>query len=105
MCIPQVLHENDDNPKILLTAEEPPWDLSTNEYSERETQMWDHQGQIHIPATVGRGPVFVNTVVSYSLAYDVADVVDSKNLVTALAVKIQISIVLIGTVRKPSIEL
>ena len=28
--------------KIYLTAEEPPWDPSTSEYSQRETQMLDH---------------------------------------------------------------
>ena len=32
-------YENDDFLKIYLTAEESPWDPSTNEYSERETQM------------------------------------------------------------------
>ena len=30
-------YENDDIHKIHLTAEESPWDQSTNEYSERET--------------------------------------------------------------------
>ena len=30
-------YENEDIPKIYLTAEEPTWDLSRNEYSERET--------------------------------------------------------------------
>ena len=83
---------------------EPPWDPSTNEYSARETRMLDHQGQISIPATAAREPVFVNTVVSYSLAYDAADVVDNDNLATELESQIQISIVLIGMVRKPSIE-
>ena len=29
-------YENEDIPKIHLTAKEPPWDPSTNEYSERE---------------------------------------------------------------------
>ena len=38
----------------------------------------------------------------YSLVYDVSDVMDSKNVVTALSTWIQISIVLTGTVRKPS---
>ena len=35
-------YENEDNPKIHLTAKEPPWDPSTSEFSERETQMLDH---------------------------------------------------------------
>ena len=43
-------YENDDIPKIHLTAVEPSWDQSMNEYSERETQMLDHQGEISIPA-------------------------------------------------------
>ena len=46
--------------------------------------MLNHQGQISIPATMARGPVFVSTVVSYSLAYDTADVMDNDNLATAL---------------------
>ena len=39
----------------------------------------------------------------YSLAYNVTDVMDYKNLATALESQIQISVVLIGTVRKPSV--
>ena len=43
MCSPNVAeYENDDIPKIHLTADEPPWDLSTNEYSERESQILNH---------------------------------------------------------------
>ena len=84
--------------------EEPPWDPSTSEYSERETQMLDYQGQISIPATATRGPVYVSTVISYSLAYDATDVMDNDNHATTLEAQIQISIVLIGTSRKPSID-
>ena len=94
-------YENKDIPKIHLTALEPPWDPSRSEYSEREIQMLDHQGQISIPTTVARGPVFVSAVVLYSLAYNAADVMDNDNLATALEAQIQISIVLIGTVREP----
>ena len=65
--------------------------------------MLDHQGQISIPDTMARGPVYVSTIVSYSLAYDAADVMDNDNLVTALSAQIQISIALIGMVRKPSV--
>ena len=97
-------YENEDIPKIHLTAEESPWDPSTNEYSEQKFRMLDHQGQISIPTTVKRGPVFVSTIVSYSLAYDAADVMDNDNLATALEAQIQISIALIGMVRKPSID-
>ena len=70
-------YEDEDIPKIHLTAEEPHWDPSTSEYSERETEILDHQGKISIPATVATGPVFVSTVVSYSLFYDATDVMDN----------------------------
>ena len=63
--------------------------------------MLDHQGWISIPAIVARGPVFVSAFVSYSLAYNVADVTDNDNLATALSAQIQISIALIGMVLKP----
>ena len=72
--------------------------------SERKTRMLDHQGQIIIPATVAREPVYVSAVISYSLAFDAADVMDNDNLETALSTQIQISILLIGMVRKPSLE-
>ena len=58
--------------------------------------MLDHHGQISIPATAARRPVFVNAVVSYTLAYDAADVMDNG--------QIQISVALISRVRKPSLE-
>ena len=66
--------------------------------------MLDHRGQISIPTIAARGPVFVSTVVSYSLVYDAADVMDNDNLATALEAQIQTSVVLIHTVRKPSID-
>ena len=66
--------------------------------------MLDHQGQISIPATVARGPAIVSTVVSYLLAYDATNIIDNDNLVSALEAQIQISIELIGTVRKRSID-
>ena len=37
-------YEDEENTKIHLTANEPPWDPSTSEYSEQETHMLDHQG-------------------------------------------------------------
>ena len=89
---------------IHLSVEEPPWDPSTSEYSEREIQMVDHQGQISITATASRRPVFISTVVSYSLAYDAVDVMDNENLAIALEAQIQISIALIGMVIKLSID-
>ena len=46
---------NDNIPKIHLTTEEPPWDPSTEEYSEHETCMLDHQCQIIISATLENG--------------------------------------------------
>ena len=66
--------------------------------------MLDHQGQISIPATETRGPVFVSAVVSYSLAYTATDVMDNDNPLIALESQNQISIALIVIVRKPSIE-
>ena len=98
------VYESDDIPNIHLTAEEPLWDPSTNEYLEREILTLDHQGQLSIPATATRGPVFVNTVVSYSLAYDSVDVMDNDSLKNALESLIQISIMLISMVRNPSVE-
>ena len=35
-------YESDDIPKIHLTADEPQWDPSTNEYLEQGTHMLDH---------------------------------------------------------------
>ena len=61
--------------------------------------MLDHQGQINIPITAARGPVYVSAVIPYSLAYEAADIMDSDNLSTALSAQIQVSIVLIGMVK------
>ena len=58
-------YENEDIPKIHLTAEKPLWDPSTNKYSEIKTQMIDNQGQISIPATAAKGAVYVSAVISY----------------------------------------
>ena len=66
--------------------------------------MLNHQGQISIPSTAARGTVYVSAVIMCSLAYDAADVVDNDNLATALSAQIQISIALIGTVKKMVIE-
>ena len=100
-----VEYENEDIPKNHLTAEEPTWDPSTSESSESETNLVNHGGQISIPATAWRGPVYVNAVISYSLAYDATIIIDNDYLVTSLSVHSKISIELIGTVRKPSMEL
>ena len=51
-----------------------------------------------------RGPVHVSAVISYSLAYDATDVMDDDYHATALSAQIQISITLIGAVRKLSTE-
>ena len=66
--------------------------------------MLDRWGRISIFATVARGQAYVSTVISYSLAYDATDVMDNDNLGTALSAQIQISIVLIAILRKPSVE-
>ena len=65
--------------------------------------MLDHQSHVSIPAPVARRPVYVSAVVSYSLAYDAADVMDNDNHANALLIQIQISIKVTGTVRKPSV--
>ena len=57
-----------------------------------------------IPATAARGPVYVSTVISYLLAYDAAYIMDYDNLATELSAQIQVSIALLGTVRKLSVE-
>ena len=48
--------------------------------------------------------MYVSTVILYSLAYDDADVMDNIDLTTTLSAQIQISIALIGMVRKPSVD-
>ena len=75
-------------PKLNITAEELPWEPSTEEYSEREIGMLDHHGQISIPATAANDLKFISIVVLYSLAYDAADVKDDDNLATALSAQI-----------------
>ena len=64
--------------------------------------MLDHQGQITIPSTVATGQVFIDAVISQSLACDAPFVMDNDNLVTPLEAQ---SRMLIGMVRKSSIEL
>ena len=49
-------------------------------------------------------PVFVSTVFSYSLAYDAIDFVDNDNLATILSAKVQICMMLIGMIKKTSVE-
>ena len=53
---------------------------------------------------MARKPVYVQAIISYSLAYDAADVMENDNLATASSAQIQISIALIGIIRKSSIE-
>ena len=53
---------------------------------------------------MARRLVYVTTVNLYSLAYDAADVMDNDNLANKLSTQIQISVGLIDTVRKWSIE-
>ena len=55
------------------------------------------------PAMMVRGLMFISTVVLYSLACDAINVMGDNNFTTALRVQIQISILLIKTVRKSSI--
>ena len=62
------VYENKNIRKIHLTAEEPSWDPSMNEYSERETHMLDYGGHISIPTTAARRPVYVSAATLHSLA-------------------------------------
>ena len=62
------------------------------------------QGQISIPTTVTREPVSVSTVTSYSLACDIAYVMDDANLATAFSAQMQASIETIGIIRELSVE-
>ena len=96
--------ENKDITKIHLTAEEPPWDPSTNKCSERDTHMLDQQGQISILVTVAMGVALFSAVILYSQSYDATDVMDDNNLSTALSYTDLDQIELIHNVRKPSIE-
>ena len=48
--------------------------------------------------------MYVSAVISYSLAYDAAEVTNHDNLVTGLSAQIQIRIMLIGMVRQLSME-
>ena len=66
--------------------------------------MSGQQGQIILPDRAAYGPVYVSTVILYSLAYDAIDVMDNNNLATALTAQVKVSIALIGKVRKLSIE-
>ena len=52
------------------------------------------------PWHISKGPVYVSSVVSYSLAYHAAEVMDNDNLATAVLAQIKISIALIGMVIK-----
>ena len=51
-----------------------------------------------------RETVFVTAVFLYLLVYNVIGVIEDDNLVTALSAQIQVSIALIGMVRKPSVD-
>ena len=66
--------------------------------------MANHQGEIIPPVTMAMGPVFVSVIILYSFACDAIDVMDDDNLVTSLTAQIQVSILLIGIVRKSSVE-
>ena len=90
-------YANEDISKIHLTDDQTPWDPSTSEYSERKTQMLDHQSQTNIPSAATKRLVYVSAVISYSLGYDTTDAMDNHNICT-------LGIALIGMGRKPSVE-
>ena len=80
------------------------WDPPTNEYSECESCILDHQDFTVLPFTLEMGPAFISAIISYSLMYNAVDVMGDDNVATALSAQIQISIALIGSVEKPSVE-
>ena len=55
-----------------------------------------------LSVTMARGPVFASKVSLYSLAYHAIDVMDNDNLALTSPLQIQVSIALIGMVRKQS---
>ena len=56
------------------------------------------------PATAERGPVFISTVILYSLAYNAAGVMDNDNLANVLSALIHISIALISMIKKLAVK-
>ena len=50
------------------------------------------------------GTAFVSEVILYSLISDAIDVIDDGNVVTALLAQTQVNILLVGTIRKPSVK-
>ena len=76
-------------------AKGPLWDPSTNEYSERESHMTVHCGQIIVCATMARG---------YTVAYNVIDLMNDDNFVTASEEQSWITVAVIKTVRKQSMK-
>ena len=51
-----------------------------------------------------RGPFFIGTIIKYALTHNAIDVMDDDNFAIASTAKVHISIVLIGTTKKTSIE-
>ena len=64
----------------------------------------DHQEQLILPVSTARRLLFISAIFLYSLACDFVDVKGDNNFATALTTKIQISVAIIGTVRKPARE-
>ena len=92
--------ENENIPKIHLTVKEPPWDPSTEDYSEHVRSLWSD----HPPCHSGKGFSIQQCSYLVSLAYDAVDVMDNDKFGPALSAKIKVIIALISMVRKPSVE-
>ena len=75
---------------IHCTAEEPPQDPTTTEFSDRKTCMTNHQGLIIMPATMARRPVFMSTDILYSLAYNDIDVMNDDKYATLLTAQLMV---------------
>ena len=79
-----VTDENKDIAKIHLITEEPPWDPSANDYSEKETSLRTNQ----YPCHSSKGTSICQHSCINSLACDTTDVMESDNLATTMSVQI-----------------
>ena len=75
-------YEDQNILKIECTAEAPPWDPSSPDYSQQEQSMFNYRVQYVSPNTPAWGQLYINSVTSY--AYDAADVMNNDNYATVL---------------------
>ena len=72
----------DQNIKIEIMMNAPPWDPSSPEFTMQEESMFNYREQFVSPNTPSRGQLFINSVTSY--AYDAADVMYNDSCATLL---------------------